>query len=378
MTTYIPQPKRDRNGRVQGDFYPLQREELMALHKAKIIHNAAYVHLALRSENPFCDRPIPVNFKQFSKRWKMKESSLYEAIGRLKEEKLIETSDGKVNILWTTYSQQEQDSENPESILEVQNENSGNPESILGIQSQSWKSRIDSGSSEKRASEPLPSEDLPVLQTLQTNTDFLQTINTKHIQTDPPLSPKGETHNIPQQIEIFDTEQPETPRSGGQAFSETVNQSTNQQDEEKPNQDSIVPVQAQPSAHVEQKINTKTKFNQQQADWLIQQYNENKPSTWPKCCKCTNNLYRSFSKLYTEFGSELASVWLDALQYPVAVNNWWQSGNNRSIQTLLRSDRVAEWSDAVQARTNGGKIMSDLELSMAEDFERTMAAIADL
>ncbi len=53
--TYIPVPERTDNQKVVGGFYPLQKSELMALRKTKLINNAAYVHLALRYENPFCD-----------------------------------------------------------------------------------------------------------------------------------------------------------------------------------------------------------------------------------------------------------------------------------------------------------------------------------
>ena len=52
----IPKPIRDKRGKVMGEFYPLQKHELIALRKAKLINNTAFVHLALRYENPFCDR----------------------------------------------------------------------------------------------------------------------------------------------------------------------------------------------------------------------------------------------------------------------------------------------------------------------------------
>jgi hypothetical protein len=88
----IPKPRKDQQGKVQGEFYPLQKAELIALRQAKLINNTAFVHLALRYENPFCDRvatpkeyhKITVIPKEFAMRWQMPESSVYEAIAKLK------------------------------------------------------------------------------------------------------------------------------------------------------------------------------------------------------------------------------------------------------------------------------------------------------
>lgn len=85
----IPKPQRDDEGKVQGEFYPLQKAELMALRKAKLINNAAFVHLALRYENPWCDRKIIVIPKEFGMRWQIPESSVYEAIARLDKAGLL-------------------------------------------------------------------------------------------------------------------------------------------------------------------------------------------------------------------------------------------------------------------------------------------------
>jgi hypothetical protein len=80
----IPKPKKNKQGNIMGDFYPLQREELMAMRKAKLINNTAFVHLALRYENPFCDKAISLMPKEFALRWQIPESSVYEAVGKLK------------------------------------------------------------------------------------------------------------------------------------------------------------------------------------------------------------------------------------------------------------------------------------------------------
>ena len=83
--TYIPTPQRTQNQKVAGEFYPLQKPELMALRKAKLINNTAYVHFALRFENPWCDRPIEVIPKEFALRWNIPESSVYKVIAKLKQ-----------------------------------------------------------------------------------------------------------------------------------------------------------------------------------------------------------------------------------------------------------------------------------------------------
>nr|MDZ8061321.1 hypothetical protein [Nostoc sp. EkiNYC01] len=131
----IPKPQRDEQGKVQGEFYPLQKAELIALRKTKLINNSAFVHFALRYENPFCDRPITVIPKEFALRWQIPESSVYEAIAKLKDSHAINIRSGRVTIEWA-YSQQD------ESNDSQQEDNSGNPENF-------WESRKNSGSSEK-------------------------------------------------------------------------------------------------------------------------------------------------------------------------------------------------------------------------------------
>lgn len=135
----IPKPHRDDRGRVQGEFYPLQKPELIALRKSKLINNAGFVHLALRYENPFCDRPITVIPKEFAMRWQIPESSVYEAIARLKENHAVNIKSGKVTIEWSDSqeeeindSQQADDSENPEKLWESR-KNSDSPEKITEV-----------------------------------------------------------------------------------------------------------------------------------------------------------------------------------------------------------------------------------------------------
>lgn len=169
----VPQPKRDEKGNVLGRFYPLQIEELFALRKLKVLTNAAYVHLALRYENPFCDRPIEIFPKEFALRWQMPESSVYEAIAKLKEINAIEIKYGKVVIEWKNnnaestesidmkgHSQQDSQQENQDSQQDALSGNSEFCQSaeskvseisnkILDSQKEERIVRKDSGSSEK-------------------------------------------------------------------------------------------------------------------------------------------------------------------------------------------------------------------------------------
>ena len=133
MTATIPAPTRTNN-KLSGTFYPLQRKELIALRKSRLINNAAYVHLALRMSNPFCDRPIELIPKEFAITWSIPESSVYEAIGKLKQKKIIDVETGKVTLSWVGHEKSEvsqdseqlansvTDSEITEPIMESQNE----------------------------------------------------------------------------------------------------------------------------------------------------------------------------------------------------------------------------------------------------------------
>ncbi|MEO1671530.1 MAG: hypothetical protein AAFR77_12210 [Cyanobacteria bacterium J06631_2] len=95
----IPVPQRINN-KLSEDFYPLQKDELMALREVKLINNAAYVHLALRYENPFCDRPVQIIPKEFALRWRIPESSVYKAIAKLKDLGVLNIKSGKLVIDW--------------------------------------------------------------------------------------------------------------------------------------------------------------------------------------------------------------------------------------------------------------------------------------
>ena len=191
MSTNIPTPQRTNN-KVKGEFYPLQKDELIALRQAKLINNAAFVHLALRYENPFCDRPIEILPKEFSLRWSIPESSVYEAIGKLKKLGVLLVKTGKVIIEWVKDKisipivdlNQEGNSESPESFPDSRINSEGSeklrdsrinseiPESILRSQNNLRDPIINSEISENRGLKCPPennSNSLQTIQTIQTN-----------------------------------------------------------------------------------------------------------------------------------------------------------------------------------------------------------------
>lgn len=78
----IPQPQKDEQGKVIGDFYPLQEAELLALHKIGAINNAGYVYLALRLEK--ADEQY-IDVDTFAAKWDIPKSSVYEAITKINQ-----------------------------------------------------------------------------------------------------------------------------------------------------------------------------------------------------------------------------------------------------------------------------------------------------
>ena len=80
------------------------------------INNAALVYFILKLKNPWCDRPVRVNPLELAVEWEIPESSVYEAIGKLKEAEVIQINQAEIVITWTSHSQQDPLSGNPESI----------------------------------------------------------------------------------------------------------------------------------------------------------------------------------------------------------------------------------------------------------------------
>jgi hypothetical protein len=164
----IPKPKKNKQGNIMGDFYPLQREELMAMRKARLINNTAFVHLALRYENPFCDKAISLIPKEFALRWQIPESSVYEAVGKLKSCNAISIKSGKLTIEWVN-------SQEDDTIDSQEDNNSESSEKILESQKKLRNPRKNSESSENQPPEPATSKASEVPQIIQTKTDLTDT-----------------------------------------------------------------------------------------------------------------------------------------------------------------------------------------------------------
>lgn len=84
QTSVTPKLRRNSLGRLKREFYPLQKAELIALRKAKLINNPVFVLLALKYESHCLDDSASFSPKDFAVRWEISESSVHEAIRKLK------------------------------------------------------------------------------------------------------------------------------------------------------------------------------------------------------------------------------------------------------------------------------------------------------
>ena len=171
MIANIPTPQRNNN-KVQGEFYPLQKQELIAMRKAKLINNTAFVHLALRYENPFCDRPVQIIPKEFALSWNIPESSIYKAIAQMKKLGLILIKSGKLLIEWISKS--EKKIPEPDTIISSETKlsdprkNSQIRQKILRSENQLSDPAKNSQIRENRSPDTLPELNPDSPQTLQT------------------------------------------------------------------------------------------------------------------------------------------------------------------------------------------------------------------
>ena len=174
----IPVPQRINN-KLTEEFYPLQTEELIKLYEVGLIKSAAYVHFALRLENPFCDRLVTIIPKEFALRWRIPEKSVYRAIARLKELGILNIKSGKLVIDWVKPEKKTQ-SEEPKPTTEdipktenpVKPDNSQSCEKILRVEKKFSEVRKNSQSCENGGLEPLSNIASSIPQTLhkiQTN-----------------------------------------------------------------------------------------------------------------------------------------------------------------------------------------------------------------
>ncbi|MCL6753652.1 hypothetical protein KBT16_22855 [Nostoc sp. CCCryo 231-06] len=163
--------------------YALKAEELKKLRNTGIINNATFVYFLLKLKNPWCDRPLRIKPLELSVEWDISESSVYEAIAKLKASELISIDQAEIIIRWQNDSQQDSHSDNPESVTESQNEfrdsriDSEIPEYVTENQNGFRDSRIDSEIPENRQLEPLPDKDSKSPHTIHTYSDFKQTLS---------------------------------------------------------------------------------------------------------------------------------------------------------------------------------------------------------
>lgn len=108
--------------------YALKTKELRMLKDSGILNNATLVYFILKLKNPWCDRPLKIKPLELAIEWDIPESSIYEAIGKLKEAEVIDIDQAEITIRWTEYSQQADpfwesriNSEKSEPVLESQN-----------------------------------------------------------------------------------------------------------------------------------------------------------------------------------------------------------------------------------------------------------------
>ena len=181
-TTTVPTATRE-GSKVRGAFYPLQKAELLALKTAKLINNSAYVHLALRMLNPFCDRPVEIEPDRFAQDWSIPVSSVYDAIARLKRKGLIEIQRGKLFLTWNNPSTEKLSQEinndvqnnsvkhtthnSSEKIICNPRNDSENLEPILRSQNELLDPRINSENLENQAAKPLQDKGFEISQTIQ-------------------------------------------------------------------------------------------------------------------------------------------------------------------------------------------------------------------
>lgn len=93
QTSVIPKLRRNSLGQLKGEFYPLQKAELIALRKAKLINNPVFVLLALKYESHCLDNSASFSPKDFAVRWEISESSVHEAIRKLKAADFLSESE---------------------------------------------------------------------------------------------------------------------------------------------------------------------------------------------------------------------------------------------------------------------------------------------
>lgn len=150
-------------------YYALKAGELKKLRDTGILNNATFVYFILKLKNPWCDRPLRIKPLELSIEWDIPESSVYEAIGKLKDAELVSIEEAEIVLKW--HSQEDSLSDNPESLRDSRID-SEIPECVMENQNGFRDSRIDSEIPENRQPEPAPDKSSTIPHTLQTYSDF--------------------------------------------------------------------------------------------------------------------------------------------------------------------------------------------------------------
>lgn len=190
-------PKRQLN----CPFYPLVKEELLWLRSQKLINNTAFVYMALRLENPHCDRPIQIQTKRFALIWGIPESSLYEALAKLRSFSVLKFINKTVTIQWKQNFDIWQIATESEEADSQQDNVSGNPESIMRSQRVLRKPRKNSETSENYKLKPFSSKNSKVSHTIQTSTDSPESVEEDILLKETPPAPLGASAIVPQDVE---------------------------------------------------------------------------------------------------------------------------------------------------------------------------------
>lgn len=166
--------------------YPLTPDELAGLKATGLVNNTTLVYFIIKLQNPWMDRPVKIEPLAIAAEWEIPESSVYEAILKLKNQGILKITKSTMTVEWNrtleeeppdkeSHSQQESHSDNSESILECQNEfrdlrtNSDNSESIPRSRDFSRDLRTNSEISENQVLKVLPDKNSSTPQTIQTN-----------------------------------------------------------------------------------------------------------------------------------------------------------------------------------------------------------------
>ena len=165
---------------IPNQFHALTIKELRALQAAKVLHNAGYVYLYLKCLNPFNDKKLTFSSKQLAFELGIPESSLSDALNRLKAEGLIKITNNFFSVELVL-------AENSESRCQQQSVN-GNPYNgeYTNNKRQSEKpySKTESRTAKRNpvsqngipnseTPKPAPETDRERSKTIQTNKDFL-------------------------------------------------------------------------------------------------------------------------------------------------------------------------------------------------------------